>query len=93
MYFLQETVRAITEMKKSAAEGGKPEEVKFTETIASTFLSYVARELTSHPVYPSICHFKGVLSEAMGLAGEQLDANKQKELLLICSLADIGTGS
>ena len=93
-YYAEQTVLAVTEMKKFATEGAKETgEVQKVEVIAADILVFLMKALTSSPVYPDICHFKGVLSEALELAGDQIDENKRKELFLICELADIGTGS
>jgi hypothetical protein len=94
LHFFGQTVRAITEMKESAAEAGENRaEIKDIKIIAANFLGYAAKQLTTHPVYPSICHYKDVLSEALVLADDQIADDKKKEVILICELADIGAGS
>jgi len=76
-----------------AEAGENRAEIKDIKIIVANFLGYAAKQLTTHPVYPSIIHYKDVLSEALVLADDQIADDKKKEVLLICELADIGTGS
>ena len=93
-YYAEQTVLAVTEMKKFATESAKETgEVQKVEVIAADILVFLMKALTSSPVYPDICQFKVVLADAMKLAGGQFDENKQKELLLIDKLADIPADS
>ena len=83
-YYAKQTVLAVTEMKKFATEGAKAiEEVQKVEVIVADILAFLMRALTPNPVYPDICHFKGVLSEAMQLAGDQFDENKKRSCCLL----------
>ena len=78
-YYAKQTVLAITEMQKFAAEGANETgEVQKVQAIVADILAFLVKSLTTSPVYPAICHFKGVLSDAMQLAGDQFDENKKK---------------